>query len=91
MDLAVVAALIAKEDLPAKAHCVSRCCSMKSGLPSASISAKMVDSRASLIRRGQDWILSLSGGVQIDPWSVLNRVEMRSEMKDAHRRASRGQ
>jgi len=36
---------------------------------------KMVDSRASLVRKGRDWIISLSGGIQVDSWSVLEHTE----------------
>jgi hypothetical protein len=34
-----------------------------------------VASQASLVRKGSGWIVSLSGGVQVDSWSVLSKVE----------------
>jgi hypothetical protein len=40
----------------------------------------MVDSRASLVRKGRDWIISLSGGIQVDSWSVLDRPETGEEL-----------
>jgi len=41
---------------------------------------RMVDSRASLVRKGRNWIVSISGGVEIDSWSVLNRAESSPEL-----------
>src|SRR5947208_13406702 len=79
MDLAVVAALLVKEDLPAKAGCdLSLLLDEKHTAVAEYSVPKTVDSRASLIRKGSDWIVSLSGGVQVDSWSVLNRVETRA-------------
>src|SRR5262245_4707582 len=65
MDLAVVAALLVKEDLPAKSGCDLSLLMDDTRVALAEYNVpKTVDSRASLIRKGQDWILSLSGGVQ---------------------------
>jgi uncharacterized protein DUF1598 len=89
MDLAVVAALLVKEDLPAKTGCdLSLLLDEKRLAVSEYHVPKTVDSRASLVRRGQDWILSLSGGVQVDSWSVLNRVETSAGLADTRQRAA---
>jgi hypothetical protein len=75
-DLAVVAALLVKERLPAKARCDLSLLLDEKKLAVAEYHVpQKVDSKASLIRKGKGHILSLSGGVQVDSWSVLNRVE----------------
>jgi hypothetical protein len=89
MDLAVISALLVKEDLPAKAGCHLSLLLDEKQLAVANYAVpKSVDSRASLIRKGHDWILSLSGGVQIDSWSVLNRVETRQILSITRRDAT---
>jgi hypothetical protein len=81
MDLAVISALLVKEDLPAKANCdLSLLLDEKQIAVADYAVPKSVDTRASLIRRGHDWIVSLSGGIQVDSWSVLNRIETRAEL-----------
>jgi hypothetical protein len=88
MDLAVVAALLVKEDLPAKTGCDLSLVMDEKRVAVAEYSVpKTVDSRASLVRKGQDRILSLSGGVQIDSWSVVNRMETRSELGQTREQA----
>ena len=88
MDLAVVAALLVKEDLPAKAGCdLSLLLDERRVAVAEYPVPQTVDSRASLVRKGASWILSLSGGVQVDSWSVLERTETSAELP-AHRRTA---
>jgi hypothetical protein len=88
MDVAVLAALLAKEDLPAKADCdLSLLLDERRVAVAEYPVPQTVDSRASLVRKGANWILSLSGGVQVDSWSVLQRVETSAELP-THRRAA---
>jgi hypothetical protein len=89
MDLAVVAALLVKEDLPAAGGCdLSLLLDEKRLVVAEYQVAQSIDSRASLVRRGPDWILSLSGGVQIDSWSVLSRVETNDDLAAMRQSAS---
>jgi hypothetical protein len=81
MDLAVVGALLVKEDLPGRAGCDlgilltdKRVAVAEYAIP------KTIDSRASLIRKEGRWIISVSGGVELDSWSVLDRTETRVEL-----------
>ncbi|MBW3539133.1 MAG: DUF1598 domain-containing protein [Planctomycetes bacterium] len=76
IDLAVVAALIEGEGLVKHSGCDLR------GLADPQIVAaaqwpvpKTLDTRASTVRRGRDWVIALSGGVQIDSWAVAERTE----------------
>jgi len=75
MDLAVVAALIRKHELAGRAGCrlpISASLATRRG-PRFQV-PKMVDSQASLIRGRRGWFVSVSGGVDIDPWSPLEKV-----------------
>jgi hypothetical protein len=88
MDLAVVAALLVKEDLPTKTGCDVSLLLDENRIAVAEYSVpKTVDSQASLVRKGKDWILSLSGGVQVDSWSVLEHVETRAKLGETRRDA----
>ncbi len=81
MDLAVVAALLVKENLPGRAGCkLDLLLDERQVLVADYATPRAVDSRASFVRKGSGWILSLSGGVQVDSWSVLERVESNSDL-----------
>jgi hypothetical protein len=76
VDLAVASALLVKEDLPRKADCDLSLLLDESRIAVAEYPIpKMIDSKASLIRKGRDWIISLSGGIQVDSWSALEHTE----------------
>jgi hypothetical protein len=76
MDLAVVAALLAKEDLPSRASCDLSLLLDESQVAVAEYHVpRTVASQASLVRKGRQWIVAVSGGVEVDSWSVLQRVE----------------
>jgi hypothetical protein len=89
MDLAVLAALVVKEDLQAKSGCeLSLLLDERQLAVSDYALPGKVDSRASFVKKGSGWILSLSGGVQVDSWSVLERVETTPALTDRHRQAA---
>ncbi len=76
MELAIVAALITKERLVERAGC---------GLPVMMNSGRVeidqffapqqVDSQASVVRKGRNWVISASGGVQIHSWGIAEKAE----------------
>ncbi len=83
VDLAVVAALISKRDLLGAADCRLDILLDRARLRGPQLEVpRSVDSRVSFVRSGKGWIVSVSGGVEIDPWSVLENVEQ-SESLDA--------
>lgn len=89
MDLAVVAALLVKEDLPRKAGCDIALLLDDKRIQVASYPVpKTTDSRASLVRKGREWIVSVSGGVAVDSWSVLEHVEQQPKLSDTRRQAT---
>lgn len=83
MDLAVVAALLAKERL-----------FERSGLQAPNLmyeqpleqypAPRSVPSQASFVKAGRRWVVSVSGGVQIFPWQVADRTEVSPDLTDFH-------
>lgn len=76
MDLAIAAALLAHEGLAEKAHLNLDVLLSPTQTPTAQFAApKSIDSCASLLRKGDDWVISVSGGVKIEPKKWLERAE----------------
>ena len=76
MDLAVAAALIFKENMPFKAGCDLGVLVNANQLPSEELLApKRIDTQASFVKKGNNWVISASGGVQIQPWAVVSKAE----------------
>ena len=76
MELAVVAALIVKEDLTAKAgYSLPLLTGAEHLQPEEFFAPRQVDTQASLMRRGRNWVISASGGVLVNSWAVVDRVE----------------
>jgi hypothetical protein len=89
MDLALVSALIAKEKLAEKAG---------NSLPLLMDSARVetdqfaaprqVDTRVSMLRKGNNWVMSASGGVQIDSWGALKQYQPGDGAATLHAKAT---
>jgi hypothetical protein len=88
MDMCVVSALIAKEQLLAKAQCPLPTLLGTSGsLGVMSMNVpKTVDSMCSSVKRG-DSVIVMSGGVQIASWQVADKTELRPEAGQAREKA----
>lgn len=77
MDLAVVGALIVREDLAARAGFAMPLLLDVKALPTDELEAvKKTDSVASLLKKGSNWIISASGGVQIQPYAPLQKLQL---------------
>jgi hypothetical protein len=88
VDLAVVAALLEKHGLVRRAGCdLSLLLDDRQLAIGIYPVPKTVASRASLVRKGNGWILSLSGGVQVDSWSVVERAENNEDVTRTAREA----
>ncbi len=75
MDLAIVAALVNKHELAGMAGCsppITAALANRRG-PRLAV-PKQVDTQASLIRGRRGWIVSVSGGIDLDPWAPLETV-----------------
>jgi hypothetical protein len=89
MDLAVVGALLVKEDLPARCGCDLGLLMDEKRLAVAEYHVpRAVAAQASLIRKDREWIISVSGGVEIDAWSVLDREETSNSLADVRLKAT---
>lgn len=76
MDLAVVAALVAREDLTTKAGYSMPLLLNPSELEAVKYPApREVDSIASFVKKGRNYVISVSGGVEINPWTIAERHE----------------
>lgn len=90
MDLCVVAALIEKEDLCGLAGCdlaLLRSPSSNLVLDKQPV-AKEVSTICSFVRIGSKFVITSSGGVQIESWEVASRSEVSSEVKDKQSQAA---
>jgi hypothetical protein len=82
MDLAVVGALMRKEDLARKSGYDLPLLLNSTELPTDQLQAvKQTDTVASLTKKDSSWVISASGGVQIDSWGLASRTEPGSALK----------
>ncbi|MBI2824980.1 MAG: DUF1598 domain-containing protein [Planctomycetia bacterium] len=89
MDLAVITALIVKENLAGKANCDLSAFTNPQGVPVDQFAApKQVESKASFIKKGDNWIISASGGVQIHSWGVADRKEPSTALAPVRQKAA---
>jgi len=73
MDLAIVGALIAKERLTDKAGYSMPTLLESSEIQPVALNApKQVPSKASTLKKGRNWVISVSGGVAIYSWSLAD-------------------
>ena len=81
MSLAVVGALIAKEDLAGKAGVDMTTLMDPTSTPIDEFNApKQVDSKVSAIRKDRDWLISASGGIDINSWAALDKVDQSKKL-----------
>ena len=91
MDLAVVAALLTKEDFPGLAGCdLSLLLDEKQIAVAEYHAPRTIASQASVLRQGRGWIVSISGGIDIHSWAVLENSEVRAELATTRKAALRG-
>jgi len=81
MDLAVVAALISKEHLAEKCNWSMQLL-LNPELPVESYNAPQhTPSIANATQKGNSWIISASGGVQLNPWQPLEHTSSSAELE----------
>ncbi|QDU29666.1 hypothetical protein ETAA8_47810 [Anatilimnocola aggregata] len=87
MDMCVVAALITKENLPAKAKCeLPELSSAKMGIESFP-APKKVATQSSALKRGNNWIITASGGVAINSWEIADKTEVKASVGETRAKA----
>jgi hypothetical protein len=82
MDLAVIGALLTKERLIERSGLQMP--NIAGDMPVAEFPApRAVPSQASFVKAGRNWVLSVSGGIQIFPWQVADRTEVSDKLAAA--------
>jgi hypothetical protein len=77
MDLAVVAALIRTQRLTVRAGCPLAVLLDPSQLPANELAApRFTPSRASVLKKGSNFVISASGGVEIHPREMLEKTQI---------------
>jgi hypothetical protein len=75
MDLAVVAALIVRHDLPQKAQASLPTLMNNDGMETVQLPApRQIASKAAVVNKGRKWVIA-AGGVQINPWEIVEKSE----------------
>jgi hypothetical protein len=75
MDLAIVAALIVKERLAEKAgYSMTTLRDSPDVKPVVFNAPKQVPSKASTLKKGRNWVISVSGGVAIQSWALADKA-----------------
>jgi hypothetical protein len=91
MDMAIVAALITKENLAAKAGCKFTLLLDAMELPADDYGVpKQTDSKASTIKKGSNWIITASGGVELRLRPLLDNPETSDGLKPVRADAAKG-
>lgn len=83
MDLAVVGALMAKERLTERSGMQAP--NLMNDQPLDEYPApRSVPSQASFVKAGRNWVVSVSGGVQIFPWQVADHTAVSNDLASTH-------
>jgi hypothetical protein len=76
MQLALAATLVVHGDLPAKAGHSFNVLFSKDQLPAEEhLAPRKIDTQVSFVKRGTSWVLSASGGVQIEPAQAIRKAQ----------------
>ncbi len=88
MDLAVVAALFVRHDLPQKAQADFPSLMNPSGMETIQLPApKQIASKAAVVHKGRKWMIA-AGGVQIDPWEIVGKSETNAKVAAVRSKAT---
>ena len=82
MDFAIVAALIEREDLCTQAGCDLSVLKQPELAVEQWPAPKTVATHSSFLKRGRNFIVTASGGVQIDSWYFASRTEDAPELSE---------
>ena len=92
MELAIVSALVAKENLTHKAGYSLPILTDPSGVQVAKFfPPKQVDSKASVFKKHRNWVISASGGVLVNSWAVADKTEKSDSLAPVRAKAAGGQ
>ena len=92
MELAVVAALIVEKDLTAKAGCEMPALLSPTAVDIAKFAAaRQVDTQASVLKKGRNWLISASGGVLISTRAIIQKVKKTDTLEAIRKKAAKGE
>jgi len=90
MDLAIVAAVVARENLIAKAGCSLPLLTDSAALETMKLPApKQIESKAVLVRKAK-WTIA-AGGVEINPWDIVQKAEPSPQLGQVRSKAASSQ
>jgi hypothetical protein len=90
MDMAVTAALISKEQLAEKAGCSLEVLLDENAVVVPKLNApKQVPTQANFVKKGRDYVISASGGVQINSWMIADEKQESDEVAPAREAAAK--
>ena len=88
MDLAVVAAIMFKEDMIGKTGCNMPALLDESIFKTVKYSApKEVETNSTVVRRSREWLVGC-GGVEINPWAAVDKSETKPELSALAKQAT---
>ena len=91
IDLAIVGTLIAKENLLSKAELtLAALTDPKEFAVQELHPAKTIATQASFVKKGSNWLISASGGVQIQPWEIVGQSKQDDQISTARKAAPAG-
>ena len=90
MDMCVIAALLEKEQLLERAGCsLPLLTEQKSPLAlEAWHTPKVVPPQCSFLKTRRGWVVTASGGVQVESWSVVNKTQMDPQISAYRKKAN---
>jgi hypothetical protein len=89
IDLAVVAALIVKHELPAKARYGMPLLMSKDDVKPVGLETpKTIASQATAVRKGGTWVVAVSGGVEINSWGAADKAEAAPALAETRQAAA---
>jgi hypothetical protein len=91
MELAIVGALVTKEDLLGRAGASLPALMDAAAIPAAEFPApRHVSTQASAVKKGTNWVISASGGVQIRAWQALEQTRTDAATATVRSQSTRG-
>ncbi len=89
IDLAVVSALIVKHELPAKVRYGMPLLMSTSDVKPVSWEVpKTIAPQANSVRKGSQWVVTVSGGVEIDSWRAADKPETQVDLAKTRQSAA---
>ena len=87
MDLAVIAAVMDKHELAKTAGCDLTALTSDETTVSSWNVPKSVSTQCSVTKRGRDYLITASGGVQIESWQVADKAQVDARVSKIYEKA----